>query len=148
MIVWTCTRAKHTMHKEVAGEEEEESKQNCLPNRDLSINATIIYLCTSICGKGEFGAVSFYSFSVLCLLFRICMQRTKMTCFTFSAMLYCVYWMRYVCYMVCMFQLKYNLCSKFQPFFCWLPQLFRSCIACVRQSLNRNHKKHTLTVNI
>lgn len=87
------------------------------------------------------------SFSFLCSLFRICMQREKMTCFTFSAMLYCVHWMYALCCMACMFQLKYNLCSKFQPFFCLLaattiPHIY---IACVRQSMNRNHKKHTLT---
>lgn len=46
MIVWTCTR-QSTIYKEVAGEEEEEEK-NCLPNRDLSINATIIYLYRSV----------------------------------------------------------------------------------------------------
>lgn len=72
-----------------------------------------------------------------------------MTCFTFSAMLYCVCIEFAVCYMVCMFQLKYNLCSEFQPFFCSILAGCRNYsvhIACVRQSMNRNHKKHTLTV--
>lgn len=95
------------MHKEVAGE-----KKTKLSTKSRSLNKSNNYLFVSICGKGEF-VFRFIRFRFV-YSFRIYMQREKMTCFTFSAMLISC---TLLLYMVSMFELKYNLCSKFQPYF-------------------------------
>lgn len=151
MIVWTCTRAKHTMHKEVAGEDKKnEENQTKLSTKSRSLNKCYNYLfvCSHrcSCGKGEFCCLFFARFSCLCLRFRICMQRTKMTCFTFSAMLYCVHWIRLYALWIACFNWNIIYVANSKRFFTIGCHNYSMCIACVRQSLNRNHKKHTLTV--